>query len=351
MARPSPSSTSSSCSRRPPCRTATPRRHPRRQARSGLAGLTRKLQELKYSIELEKQLTKDQILQGYINIVYYGDQAYGVEAASQHYFGHPASKLTLVEAATLAGLAQNPGTTDPVHFPTKAQARRNVVLDRMLQLGIITQKDHDAAVRTPIAKTLKVTQPASSCASAGQFAYFCQYILAYLLTSPDMAVLGKTRKEREEKIYNGGLTIKTTLNPGLAQAMKQQIESRVPEGNDQRGINIGSAAVTMDPNTGAVEGMRAEHDVRVRRQGPAVEHHPGQLRRRPEVRRLGRLPVRLDRQDVRRSSPPSSRASRPTARSTRGRPGRATRRSTRPRTSPAVTTSAASPRRRTASGR
>ncbi|GAA1898004.1 transglycosylase domain-containing protein [Lapillicoccus jejuensis] len=225
------------------------------QARSGLAGLTRKLQELKYSIELEKRLSKDQILQGYLNIVYYGDQAYGVEAASQHYFGHPASKLTLVEAATLAGLTQNPGTTDPVHYPAKAQARRNVVLDRMLELGVITQKDHDVAKSTPIAKTLRVTSPRSSCAGAGQFAYFCQYALAYLLKSPEMAVLGKTQKEREEKIYNGGLTIKTTLNPALAQVMKQQIEARVPEANDVRGIHIGSAGVTLDPNTGAVQGI------------------------------------------------------------------------------------------------
>ena len=91
----------------------------------------RKIQELKYAIQLEKTLTKDQILEGYLNLVYYGDRAYGVEAASQHYFGHGAKTLNLQEAALLAGIVQNPGTSDPVNFPEKSLARRNVVLDRM----------------------------------------------------------------------------------------------------------------------------------------------------------------------------------------------------------------------------
>ena len=89
----------------------------------GLAGVTRKLQELKYSIQLEKEQTKDQILQGYLNIVYYGDQAYGVQAAAKHYFNKDAKDLNLTEAALLAGLAQNPGTTDPVNNPERRRSR------------------------------------------------------------------------------------------------------------------------------------------------------------------------------------------------------------------------------------
>jgi membrane peptidoglycan carboxypeptidase len=100
----------------------------------------RKLKELKYAITLEKKLTKDQILEGYLNLVYYGDRAYGVEAASQHYFSVHASQLSLSQAALLAGLTQNPGTTDPVNFPERALARRNVVLDRMHELNRITDK-------------------------------------------------------------------------------------------------------------------------------------------------------------------------------------------------------------------
>src|SRR5665811_615937 len=99
---------------------------------------TRKLQELKYAVTLEKNLTKNQILEGYLNLVYYGDQTYGVEAAARHYFGVSAAKLNLMQAATLAGLVQQPGITDPIHFPAKALARRNVVLDRMHDLNLIT---------------------------------------------------------------------------------------------------------------------------------------------------------------------------------------------------------------------
>ena len=95
----------------------------------------RKIQELKYSIQLEKTLSKDQILEGYLNLVYYGDRAYGVEAASQHYFGHSAKTMNLQEAALLAGLTQNPGTTDPVNFPDKALARRNVVLLSLIHIS------------------------------------------------------------------------------------------------------------------------------------------------------------------------------------------------------------------------
>ena len=221
----------------------------------GLAAYTRKLQELKYSIQLEKSLTKDQILQGYFNISYYGDQTYGVEAASKRYFGHSAKTLNLVESATLAGLVQNPSTTDPVNFPARAQARRNVVLDRMLELKLISKKDHDAARKTPIAKTLKVTPAVSSCAAAGNDAYFCEYATNYLLLDPSLAVLGKTKADRERRLYNGGLTIKTTLEPAMAAMMRNEIVQRVPQGNDVRGIHIGSAAVSIDPNTGGVRGM------------------------------------------------------------------------------------------------
>ena len=96
----------------------------------------RKIQEIKYAVTLEKEMTKDQILEGYLNLAYYGDLAYGIEAAAQHYFSVPASKLNLPQAATLAGLVQNPSRTDPFNNPPeRAQARRNVVLDRTSTFG------------------------------------------------------------------------------------------------------------------------------------------------------------------------------------------------------------------------
>ncbi|WP_295700406.1 transglycosylase domain-containing protein [Lapillicoccus sp.] len=224
--------------------------------RTGLAGLTRKLQELKYSIQLEKTQTKAQILQGYLNITYYGDRAYGVEAASQHYFSHSAKTLSVVESALLAGLVQNPSSTDPINNPTKALARRNVVLDRMLELKVITKKQHDAARVVTIAQMLHVSQPQNSCAGAGDNAYFCEYALQYVLLDPSFnAMLGKTVEERKAKIYRGGVTIKTSIEPGFSAMMRNEIVQRVPQGYTERNIKIGSAAVSIDPNTGQVRGM------------------------------------------------------------------------------------------------
>ncbi|HEU5000843.1 MAG TPA: transglycosylase domain-containing protein, partial [Lapillicoccus sp.] len=206
----------------------------------GLAGITRKLQELKYSIQLEKEQTKDQILQGYLNIVYYGDQAYGVQAAAKHYFNKDAKDLNLPEAALIAGLAQNPGTTDPVNNPDRALARRNVVLDRMHELGLITDKELADAKAVKLDQMLKVTQAPTACQASGdKYAYFCDYVIKWLEVDPSLeAALGKTVDERKAKIFGGGLTIQTTIDPDLAQKARDEVLARVPKGNS---YSIGAA--------------------------------------------------------------------------------------------------------------
>ena len=176
---------------------------------------TRKLQELKYAVTLEKNLTKNQILEGYLNLVYYGGQAYGVEAAARHYFGVSAAKLNLPQAATLAGLVQQPGYTDPIHHPAKALARRNVVLDRMHTLNLITDKAWQDAKAT---KMVTNPKPAQSSCALSPYPYFCNYVNAWLLEQP---ALGKTRAERNEAINRGGLTIQTTLNPKMQAAAQR----------------------------------------------------------------------------------------------------------------------------------
>ena len=98
----------------------------------------RKIRELRYAIAMEKKFTKDQILERYLNIAYYGEGAYGVEAAARHYFSSKASKLTLAQAAMLAGLVQNPDTNNPVRNPSAALDRRDVVLNRMAELKLIS---------------------------------------------------------------------------------------------------------------------------------------------------------------------------------------------------------------------
>jgi membrane peptidoglycan carboxypeptidase len=206
----------------------------------------RKLKELKYAITLEKKLSKDEILQGYLNLVYYGDRAYGVEAAAQHYFSVPASKLSLSQAALLAGLTQNPGTTDPVNFPKKAIARRDVVLDRMHELGRITDKQWQAAKKRTLKQDMRVSQPKSTCL-ASPYPYWCDFIVNYALAMPQ---LGKTLEERKRTLYRGGVTITTTLDPKLQDYAQKEVTKKVPIGNSER---IGAAAYVADPNTGQVK--------------------------------------------------------------------------------------------------
>ena len=230
----------------------------------------RKIQEIKYAVTLEKEMTKDQILNGYLNLAYYGDRAYGIEAAAQHYFSVPASKLNLSQAAMLAGLVQNPSKTDPFNNgPEKAQARRNVVLDRMHDLGIINDKDWKAAKAIPVAKMLKKKNPLSNCDASSE-PYFCNFVMDYL-TDPrnkQFDALGKSEPERIKNITQGGLTIQTTLDPGLQKEALRDLTQRVPKGNkamrkdtqydkSKAGISrmVGAAATVVEPSTGRIQAM------------------------------------------------------------------------------------------------
>ncbi|GAB3439486.1 transglycosylase domain-containing protein [Phycicoccus ginsengisoli] len=229
----------------------------------------RKIQEIKYAVTLEKEMTKDQILEGYLNLAYYGDLAYGIEAAAQHYFSVPASKLNLAQAATLAGLVQNPSRTDPFNNPPeRAQARRNVVLDRMHELGIINDKDWKAAKAIPLTKMLKKKDPLSNCAASSE-PYFCNYVMAYLkdTNNHNLDALGKTVPERVKNITQGGLTIQTTLDPTVQKAALLDLTAKVPKGNkamrkdpsDKTKAEIsrmvGAAATVIEPSTGRVIAM------------------------------------------------------------------------------------------------
>ena len=211
---------------------------------------TRKLQELKYAVTLEKTETKDQILQGYLNLVYYGGQAYGVEAAARHFFGVKASQLNLPQAATLAGLVQAPSATDPIRNPAKALTRRNVVLDRMHTLKLITDAAWQSARKS---KMVIHTLPAQNSCALSPYPYFCNYIKEWLLQLP---ALGATRAERSQRINQGGLTIQTTLNPKIQAIAQEQIDAKIPPGSQMSdGTSIGAAAAVIEPGTGNVLAM------------------------------------------------------------------------------------------------
>ena len=125
----------------------------------------RKIRELRYAISVEKALSKDEILERYLNIAYFGDGAYGVEVAAEHYFGTTAAKLTLPQAAMLAGLVQNPTALNPVGNEAAALDRRDVVLNRMAELAVISAADAAKAKRSTFDRD-KMTYTRSTAASA-----------------------------------------------------------------------------------------------------------------------------------------------------------------------------------------
>ncbi|MGZ4603529.1 MAG: transglycosylase domain-containing protein, partial [Kineosporiaceae bacterium] len=153
---------------------------------------SRKILEIRAAIDLEKTMTKDQILDNYLNIAYFGNGAYGIEAAAQRYFSIPASKLSTVQSAMLAGLVQSPLTYDPVRHKTQSQQRRNTVLARMHELHMINDQQYQQAVATKIA--LKQRLPLSGCISAvSGLGFFCEYVRNLVAAGADtFAKLGST---------------------------------------------------------------------------------------------------------------------------------------------------------------
>lgn len=207
--------------------------------------LSRKIQELRYAVAVEKKYSKKQILEKYLNIAYYGDGAYGVEAAAKHYFNTTAAKLTLPQAALLAGLVQNPTATDPVNNPEAAITRRNTVLSRMAQLKIITTDEAEQAKKVAFDKS-KVVRAKKDCI-ASKYPFVCDYAKHALLNMP---ALGKTREERQTLLNRGGLTIRTLIDP-KAQASAERAVANMVGPTDPV---IGGTAI-VQPGTGLIMAM------------------------------------------------------------------------------------------------
>src|SRR5690606_31826702 len=116
---------------------------------------------------------KEQVLEQYLNIAQYGPSVYGVEAAAQLYFGVPAKELDAIQAATIAGITQNPSRWDPLRFPEQAEERRNVVLQRMYEQKHLTLAEYTTYKNTPLESTLNPTNPKFSCAASDLAPFFC----------------------------------------------------------------------------------------------------------------------------------------------------------------------------------
>ena len=210
--------------------------------------ISRKVREARYAISLETKMSKKEILRGYLNIAYFGAGAYGAQTAAQRYFSVNASELTLTQAATLAGLVQNPSRFDPTRFPESAMTRRNEVLRAMAHAGYITQDKADEAQKALITTDLKPSQIPNGCTTS-YAAYFCDYVLTILRNDP---TFGDTPQERERFLDLGGLTIKTTINPKAQKAAQKAVNTKIPP-KDPSGK---AAAITMvQPGTGNIVAM------------------------------------------------------------------------------------------------
>ncbi|MDH2426706.1 transglycosylase domain-containing protein [Sphaerisporangium sp. TRM90804] len=211
--------------------------------------VSRKLNELRYAMAVEDKYTKDEILERYLNIAYFGASAYGIQAASKRFFDKPASKLTLEQAATLAGAVQNPNATDP-NLGKKSRAallmRRNTVLDRMAELKKITpQQAAEAKTKKLVYKDIPI--PGGCEASA--YPYYCLYVQQEILNDKQF---GKTEKARREFLTRGGLVIKTTLDTKMQKAADKAIKKWVHTSDKPV-----AAQALVEPGTGAIKAMAA----------------------------------------------------------------------------------------------
>lgn len=211
--------------------------------------LSRKLEEASLAMALERTYSKELILELYLNTIYLGSGAYGVDAASQAYFGIPVRSVNLAQAALLAGIIQSPSRLDPRNHPEAALARRNLVLKAMLDQSLITRASYDMAHAAPISlaevKPLPEQQPYPA-------AHFVDEVKDWLINKSD--VLGKTPEERRENLLRGGLQISTTVDLGLQAKAEESIRSILPgQGSDAKTPD--AALVSVDPKTGFVRAM------------------------------------------------------------------------------------------------
>jgi penicillin-binding protein 1A len=203
----------------------------------------RKFKEAVLAVRVENEMSKEEILERYLNTVFFGNGAYGVQAAAETYFGKDAKNLTKGQAAFLAGVIRNPIGYDPVKFPERAEQRRNVAVDQMVAAGNLTK---DEAVR--IKRQKLPTQPAAPLTPPDD--HFVEAVKQVLL---DDERLGETPQERYNAVFKGGLRITTTLDPKMQRNARAAVTKVLPD-TITKG-QFAAALVSVEPTTGAVRAM------------------------------------------------------------------------------------------------
>lgn len=211
----------------------------------------RKIRELRMAARVEHTMSKNQILAGYLNVAFFGNEAYGIQVAAERYFSINASQLTLPQAALLAGIVQNPAVYNPLlDNPQAAIARRGQVLQRMAQLHDITVAQADAAAKTPLGLNPSIPQTGCTSSTAKYAAYFCDYVLAVM--RQDAAY-----KQAYARLTGiGGLKIYTTLDPVDQLAAKHAVNSLMPPPPSPFNPNKNAdTEVLIQPGTGKIRAI------------------------------------------------------------------------------------------------
>jgi len=199
----------------------------------------RKIREMLLAMEIERRFTKDEILEFYLNQIYFGSGAYGIEAASQTLFGKHAKDLNLAEAAMIAGLPAAPSIYSPLENFKLAKERQTLVLDRMLALGMITREQYREAVEYQ----LKLAPPRSEM-SYLRYPYFTSFVIKQL-----------TQKYDEDLLYRGGLRIYTTMDVRMQEKAQAAVNSGIHDAISWGYNGHQGALVAIEPSTGFIRAM------------------------------------------------------------------------------------------------
>src|SRR5580698_6615083 len=214
--------------------------------------VNRKIDQLRMAVQVAHTMSKQQILAGYLNDSYYGQGAWGIEAASETYFNTSAAKLTLVQAATLAGMVENPSRYDAITNPGQALQRRNTVLARIAQTNPAALSPASAVVlgQQKLGVHPGAKQSGCSASTAGQDALFCDYVIHSVLLDPQ---LGATTMDRAKLLSTGGLKIYTTLAPQDETAATNAVNYVLPanSGEYNPNHNVDTTAL-VQPGTGKI---------------------------------------------------------------------------------------------------
>ncbi|MBE3589777.1 MAG: PBP1A family penicillin-binding protein [Firmicutes bacterium] len=209
--------------------------------------LWRKLAEAVLALKLEQRYTKDQILEMYLNTVYFGHGAYGVEAASLTYFGRPVERLTPAQATLLAGLPQAPSADDPLIHPDAARERQQQVLARLVAAGHLAPEEAQAIARQP----WKLAKGADQGGNTASDAFIDAVVRELGTINPDWA----------DDVYRLGLRVDTTLDPAVQRAVETAVERHLVKGTVVDGVEEPQVAVVaLDPATGAVRALLGSRD-------------------------------------------------------------------------------------------